>query len=262
MCEMRPSLRNAGRNSCGNCRGRFHLRRSAALRLNAIKDESDRDRRPGAGAAPGLKAGPPHTKRGFSPARRFRRTGRSLTQWRNTRRIQTTGRKGGGDIRAEWLALRAATGLANSGSFRGQSLPEKRGASDAGQQEGRKADPSSPPNDGATGQNGVNPTGFGAGNPSMSPEASGGASAPDVSAEFRSEMAAIRAYYAARIAAARRGLPAGDIAAAIRALLNEETVALRALTDRWRAATERQQQEKPQRPAGNARRKDDGPKPS
>ncbi len=95
----------------------------------------------------------------------------------------------------------------------------------------------------------------------MSPEVSGGASEPpDVSAEFQSEMAAIRGYYAARIAAARRGLPAGDITVAIRALLNEETVALRAMTDRWRAATERQKQEKPQRPTGNIQRKDD-PKP-
>jgi hypothetical protein len=84
---------------------------------------------------------------------------------------------------------------------------------------------------------------------------------PDVSLEFQSEMAAIRGYYAARIAAARRRLPAGDLAVAIRALLNEETVALRAVTERWRAATERQKQEKPQRPMGNIQRKDD-PRPS
>ncbi len=84
---------------------------------------------------------------------------------------------------------------------------------------------------------------------------------PDVSPDFRIEMAAIRAYYAARIAAARSGLPAGDVASAVKALLNEETVALRALAERWRAATQRQQQEKPQRPMGNAQRKDD-PKPS
>ncbi len=155
--------------------------------------------------------------------------------------------------------MRAATGLANSGNFRGQSLPDTRGNLDSDRQEGRKIDPSPSPLDPTSRQNGMNPAGSGAGNPSMSPEAS---EPPDVSAQFQSEMAAIRGYYAARIAAARRGLPAGDLAAAIRALLNEETVALRALTDRWRAATERQKQEKPQRPTGNAQRKDGPSKPS
>jgi hypothetical protein len=101
-----------------------------------------------------------------------------------------------------------------------------------------------------------------AGNSSNLPATHGGASEPpDVSAEFQSEMAAIRAHYAARIAAARRSLRPGDVAVAIRALLNEETVALRALAERWRAAMERQKQEKPQRPTGIVQRKDD-PKPS
>jgi hypothetical protein len=79
----------------------------------------------------------------------------------------------------------------------------------------------------------------------------------DVSPDFRSEMAAVRAYYAARIAAARGSLPAADIAASVKALLNEEMIALRALAERWRAATERQRTEKPQRPTGIVQRKDD-----
>jgi hypothetical protein len=66
-------------------------------------------------------------------------------------------------------------------------------------------------------------------------------------------MAAIRAYYAARIAAARGGLPASAVAAAVKVLLNEEIVALRALAERWRAATERQRTEKPRRPVENVR---------
>jgi hypothetical protein len=155
------------------------------------------------------------------------------------------------------LALRAATGLANLGSIRGQSLPDTSGGTD--RQEERKVDPSSPPHDGTSGQNGVQPAGVGAENPDI-PTNGGASEPPDVSGEFQSEMAAIRTYYAARIAAARRRLPAGDLAIAIRALLNEETVALRAVTERWRAATQRQQQEKPQRPKGTVQRKDD-PKP-
>lgn len=202
------------------------------------------------------KPKPPHTKRGISPARRFRRTGRSLTKWRSRRRIQTTTKTGSGDVRALWLEVRVVTGLPNSGSNRGQSVPDLR---EPDRQEGRKVDPSTPPNDGTSGQSGVRSD---AGNSGNLPATHGGASEPpDVSPEFKSEMAAIRSHYAARIAAARRRLPASDLAVAIRALLNEETVALRAVTDRWRAATQRQQQEQPQRPTGTVQPKDD-PKPS
>jgi hypothetical protein len=85
--------------------------------------------------------------------------------------------------------------------------------------------------------------------------------APDASAEFRSEFAALLAYYAARIAAARRGLPANEVFAAVQVIMNEQTVALRALTER-QAAAQKQRAEPPQRPTGNAQRKDDNPKPS
>jgi hypothetical protein len=46
----------------------------------------------------------------------------------------------------------------------------------------------------------------------------------------------------------------------VQALLNEQAVALRALTDRWHAASQKQRDEKPERPTGNMRQKDDGPK--
>jgi hypothetical protein len=85
--------------------------------------------------------------------------------------------------------------------------------------------------------------------------------APDASPEFRSEFAALLAYYAARIAAARRGLPASEVFAAVQAIMNEQTVALRALAER-QAAAQRQRAEKPQRPTANMQRKDEGPKPS
>jgi hypothetical protein len=195
----------------------------------------------------------PHTKRGISPARRFRRTGRSLTKWRGRRKIQTTTKTGSGDVRVLWLEVRVVTGLPNSGSIRGQTLPD---LSEPDRQEGRKVDPSAPPNDATSGHLRSD-----AGNSGNLPATNGGASEPpDVSPEFKSEMAAIRSQYAARIAAARRNVRPGDLAVAIRALLNEETVALRAVTERWKAATERQKQEKPQRP-GVVQRKDD-PKPS
>jgi hypothetical protein len=84
---------------------------------------------------------------------------------------------------------------------------------------------------------------------------------PDASPEFRSEFAGLLAYYAARIAAARRSLPASRVSAAVQAIMNEQTIALRALAER-QAAAQRQRAEKPQRPTGNVQRKDEGPKPS
>jgi aminoglycoside phosphotransferase (APT) family kinase protein len=83
----------------------------------------------------------------------------------------------------------------------------------------------------------------------------------DASAEFRSEFAALLAYYAARIAAARRALPASEVVAAVQAILNEQTVALRALAER-QAPTQKRRDEKPERPTGIAQRKNEGPKPS
>jgi hypothetical protein len=83
-----------------------------------------------------------------------------------------------------------------------------------------------------------------------------------VSADFRSEFAALLAFYAARIAAARRSLAPSVAASIVQALMNEQAVALRGLTDRWHAASQKQRDEKPERPTGNAQRKDEGPKPS
>ena len=84
---------------------------------------------------------------------------------------------------------------------------------------------------------------------------------PDASAEYRSEFAGLLAYYAARIAAARRGLPASEVFAAVQAIVNEQTVALRALAER-QAAAQKQRAETPQRPTGNVQKKDEGPKSS
>jgi sRNA-binding protein len=84
---------------------------------------------------------------------------------------------------------------------------------------------------------------------------------PDASAELRSEFAALLAYYAARIEAARRSLTGSVAEAVVQAILNEQAIALRALAER-QAAVQRQRAEKPERPTGAVRRKDEGPKPS
>jgi hypothetical protein len=174
------------------------------------------------------KAGPPRTKRGSPPARRFRRTGRSLTQWRGRRRIQTTTKRNGGLPKPSFGAT------ARELSFR-VPLPEMRSVSGL---------PSQPTTVAASG-----------GTEDLNSSVPG--DAPDASAEFRSEFAALLAFYAARIAAARSSLPPSVAAAIVQALMNEQAVALRALTDRRHAASQKQRDEKPERPTGNVQRKGD-----
>jgi hypothetical protein len=120
--------------------------------------------------------------------------------------------------------------------------------------------PSQPP---TAAQDSARPTGAEARNAgTISGAPSGASNAPDASAEFRSEFAALLAFYATRINAARGSLSPSAAAAIVQALLGEQAVALRGLTDRWHAATKKQRDEKPQRPTGNVQRKDDDPKPS
>jgi hypothetical protein len=59
----------------------------------------------------------------------------------------------------------------------------------------------------------------------------------------------------------RRGLPANEVFAAVQAIMNEQTVALRALGER-QAAAQKQRTEKPLRPTGIVQSKNDNPKPS
>jgi len=87
------------------------------------------------------------------------------------------------------------------------------------------------------------------------------ADAPDASAEFRSEFAALLAFYAARIAAARASLDPRIAAAIVQALLNEQAIALRGLTERQHAAMQKKKAEKPERPTANTQKKDDNPRP-
>ena len=73
-------------------------------------------------------------------------------------------------------------------------------------------------------------------------------------ADFSAELGAAGAYYAARMAAARRALRPGEVAAALRALQNERVLAMRAIIAKWAAArrnaAQRRVAAKPKRPAG------------
>jgi hypothetical protein len=69
-----------------------------------------------------------------------------------------------------------------------------------------------------------------------------------VSAAFATEHGAILGYYAARIEAAKRGATPAAIIAAIRAILDEQTVALRNLANRRHVAEKAEQDQQPGRP--------------
>ena len=93
-------------------------------------------------------------------------------------------------------------------------------------------------------------------------ESGDSSSLADASPEFRAEMGGLMAYYAARIAAARLCLPPSAVGAIVQAIMNEQTAAMRALTERWHAASEKQRAERAERPKASAPRSDGGPKPS
>jgi hypothetical protein len=189
------------------------------------------------------KAGTPRTKRGYTnSAESFRRAQRHLT-WRRPRRIRSRTKRAGGLPRPSFVAG-------------GKELLR------TPLQDLRLIDrlPSQPP---ASGQSSTQPGGP---DPQIASAVAGAPGeekdVPDASAEFRSELGALLAFYAARINAARRSLPAQVAAAVIQALLTEQTIALRALAQRRRAAGQKRRAEKPARPTGPAQRKDQGPKPS
>lgn len=73
--------------------------------------------------------------------------------------------------------------------------------------------------------------------------------------DFSAELGAISAYYAARMAAARRALKPWEVAAALRTLQNERALAIRAIMAKWAAARRNAAQRpvlaRPRRPAGS-----------
>jgi hypothetical protein len=219
-------------------------------RLNMIEGESATGGdRLGAGAALEPNPRQPQPNPGDAkPAKSFRSAGRSLTKrTAGQRRIQTT-KRSSGNTRVWWRILRPViTGLP-------APIPLSAPASS---QTGSDVD-SKPQGTNAIAQTGEQP---GRNNDGRSGDAAGDTSdagvLPDVSSAFRGEMAALLAFYATRIAAARRSLSPSDVAAVVQALVNEQVVAVRALMERWQAATRRQREETPQRPTGSMRCKDD-----
>ena len=186
------------------------------------------------------EAGRPRPKPGYiNHAESFRRAQRYLTWRRPRRRLPRRTGKISGLPRPSFVA--AAKQLVR-GSWR---QPQTAGTSPFGSP---SPTPPAPAGGGSTGAAGGSGT--------------SGGDTSSASADFRSEFAALLAFYAARIAAARLSLAPSVAAAIVQALMNEQAVALRGLTDRWNAAEQKQRDEKPERPTQNTQRKDEGPKPS
>jgi hypothetical protein len=83
------------------------------------------------------------------------------------------------------------------------------------------------------------------------------ADSPAIGADFSDELGAISAYYAARMAAARRALKPWEVAAALRTLQNERALAMRAIMAKWAAArrnaAHRRVSARPKPPIGSPR---------
>ena len=214
--------------------------------MKLTRDESDHGGdRPGAGAAPGPKAGPPRPKTGTpSSADAFRRAGRRVTRRRIVRKKIRTRIRGTGTVRTQKLqALTAAA----SKMLRQETKAREALSVDRYELRTVEYTSSQPP----SGNDNVRSAG-------TESHASGLSESPaDVSLEFRSEMAALLAFYAARIGAVRRSLNRTTADVIILAIMSEQAVALRALTDRWHAASQRQRDERPERPTGDAQRRDE-----
>jgi hypothetical protein len=125
--------------------------------------------------------------------------------------------------------------MANAEGLRRQPLPELRDGLDADRHGGRGDYAlSARPRSGTGGHDQLRPLrAAGAEGTGLAARA-GDAGAR--AASSRGEHSALRAFYAAKIDAARRGLSSRDISAAIRALFIEQSAACRALADRRQAA--------------------------
>ncbi len=190
------------------------------------------------------KAGPPRTKPGFiQPAAHFGPAARSLTSRRTTGRRTYAKRRGGNvRIRIAPMFRPAATAILGSTVLRGHPILL------SAEQTATAKPESSHKTDTANGRKGI-PSGGTADGGDAAPSSAGEAgSLPDVSSEFRGELGGIQVYYAARIAAAKLTYPSHIVAGIVQALMNEQAAATRALMERWQAASEKQQTEKPERP--------------
>ena len=130
------------------------------------------------------------------------------------------------------------TGLANAHGIRGHPLPKLRGGLDTHRKRGRGSDRVLARSRARFGRydrlrslRGEEAAGAGGG---VTAPRSGGDAGADLS--FRGARAAVAALYAAKIEATRRSLPPREIAAALRALVEERRAAMRAIDEHHRAA--------------------------
>lgn len=206
------------------------------------------------------KSGKPRSKLGtITPAKSYRRASRILTRRHSARRRVQIARKSQG-VFPKIAPLFAA--LAKELLTPGSTMPR----SGVGALNSAPSTVQSPLTAQQTSTIVVRDGGVIGGNENRSTgsseELGDAGSIADASPEFRAEMGGLLAYYAARIAAARRGGSSASVSAIVQGIMNEQTAAVRALTERWQAASEKQRAERPQRPTGIAQRKDDDPKPS
>jgi DNA segregation ATPase FtsK/SpoIIIE-like protein len=205
--------------------------------MSAIADESEHGvDRPVAGAATVPKADQPRTQAQFlKPANSFQRIGRGVTQRRGGRpRYQKakSRRSAGGQTGLSHLFI-------GNLSF---SLPLPVSRTDQAQAKHEGLSHLAPFY--RRTENNHDPT------PIVDQSS-------DLSGQSQSEFASILADYAGKIDAARRNLPPALAAAVVKALANEQTVALRALSERLQATTKKKQDDKPIRTTGQAPQSND-----
>jgi hypothetical protein len=121
--------------------------------------------------------------------------------------------------------------MADANGIRGHALPPMQVWLDANRQRGRGADgvPARSRRAGFGRYDGLRPV-RGEATGLAAHRASADTGAPDSS--LNGEHAALSAFYGAKIEATRRSLPAREVSAAIRAILDEQSAAFRALADR------------------------------
>jgi len=206
------------------------------------------------------KSGTPRTKKGSShPADGFKRAKRIFTRkGAPRRRIRITTKKSGG------YNIRKAPLLAAEANKLLRRLPP---AITTTTTASTPVQPETHIVDGVTSQRltGVSDTtksggGDDRGGGTVTGPSIDASDAADVSADFRGELAGVLALYGARIEAARRSLPASIAAGVVRALLNEQTAAMRSISERMQAASEKQRGDRPERPAQPLQRNNDDPK--
>ena len=188
--DRRRSQRRAGKPSCGNCRARTRkgCEQDAEIEpWTKVDSETRAITRPGAGAAPGPKARTaPHEGELLQSSRKFPRLLSAISHHSDAPAGARRQYESKGFIKPSFTA--AARKLV------GKAQQEIRAADNSS---------SSPP---------LGSKGLAEGQLTSSIGDAGKADdVPDASPEFRSEFAALLAYYAARVAAARRGLPANEV---------------------------------------------------